>query len=188
MYAHVALAIAPAARGAGFSFTDESPPGAVPKEFLPSIEQGIRGAMSRGSRMGYPMVDVAVRLTGGRFHPVDSSGMAFEVAASMAFRKAAEAAEPYLLEPVMAVEVVAPEEYVGEVIADLQARRGEVRGLASRAGARVVTALVPLRALFGHVSDLRSKTRGRASASMELSHHDRVPESVCAGIAEGRRA
>jgi elongation factor G len=182
-YAHVVLAIAPGERGSGLVFTDESTGGCVPKEYVPAVEQGIRGAMSRGVIAGHPMVDVAVRLVGGGFHPVDSKAIAFEVAASIAFRHAAEAAEPYVLEPIMAVEITAPEEYLGEVLADVQARRGVVQALGSRGGARVVSALVPLRALFGHTGDLRSKTRGRASASMTLACYARAPEGVAAAKA-----
>src|SRR5262249_25074074 len=147
----------------------------------------IRGAMSRGVVAGYPMVDVAVRLTGGSFHPVDSKGPAFEVAASMAFRKAAEAADSHLLEPIMRVEVALPDEHLGAVLADLQTRGGGGEAVGTRAGARVVSARVPLRPLFGHVGDLRSKTRGRASATMTLAHHARVPASVTAGDVARRR-
>jgi elongation factor G len=186
-FAHVVLAIAPAERGSGFTFTNETGPGEVPKELVPAVEQGVRGAMSRGVVSGHPMVDVGVRLVGGSFHPFDSKGPAFEVAASMAFRKAAEAADPHLLEPIMRVEVVTPEEHLGAVLADLQTRGGSVEDLGARAGACVVTALVPLRALFGHAGDLRSKTRGRAAATMALAHYARAPEGVAARLSDAPR-
>jgi elongation factor G len=182
-YAHVILAIAPGERGSGLSFSDESPAGAVPRELVPAVEQGIRGAMSRGVVAGHPVVDVVVRLVGGSFHAVDSRAPAFETAASMAFRKAAEAADPYLIEPLMRVEVMTPEEHLGDVISDVQSRRGAVEAIASRSGTRVVTALVPLRTLFGHVSDLRSRTRGRASATMVLASYARAPDEVRQGLA-----
>jgi elongation factor G len=186
-YGHVILAIAPAPRGAGLVLTDESVAGTLPKVFLPAIEQGIRGAMSRGIVSGHPMVDVAVRLVGGSHHAVDAKAQAYEVAASMAFQKAAEAAGAHVIEPIMRVEVVTPEELLGEVISDVQSRRGSVESLAWRSGARVVTALIPLRALFGHVGDLRSRTRGRASASMSLAHYARAPEGVQGALGSAAR-
>ena len=177
-YAHVVLAIAPAPAGAGLVFSDETVAGTIPRELVPSVQQGIRLAMSRGVVLGHPMVDVTARLVGGGFHPVDSKPPAFEAAASIAFRKAAEEADPHLLEPIMRVEIVTPEECLGEVIADVQSRRGSVAEIDARSGARVVVALIPLRALFGHAGDLRSRTRGRASATMSLARYARAPEGV----------
>jgi elongation factor G len=182
-FAHVILAVAPAPRGSGLTFTNESSPAQVPRELVPAVEQGIRGAMSRGVVSGHPLVDVAVKLLGGSFHPIDSKPPAFEVAASLALRAAAEAAEPHVIEPIMRVEVTVPEAYLGEVLSDLQGRRGTIEALGARGGARLVTALVPLRALFGHAGDLRSRTRGRASANMTLACYARAPEAVAAGLA-----
>jgi elongation factor G len=186
-YAHVILAIAPAERGRGLVFTDASTGGAVPRELVPAVEQGVRGAMSRGVLLGYPLVDVEVRLTGGSFHPVDSKAIAFEAAGAIAFREAVAEAEPHVLEPIMEVEITTPEEHLGDVIGDAQRRRGTVEALGARGSARVVTALVPLAELFGHTGDLRSRTRGRASASMKLAHYARVPDEVRARI-EARQA
>jgi elongation factor G len=181
-YAHVILEVGPGAPGKGLVFEDRSRGGSIPREFLPAIEQGVQGALGRGVVAGYPVVDVEVRLLDGGFHAVDSRPAAFEVAASMAFRKAAEMADPRLLEPIMKVEITAPEEHFGEVLADLHGRRGEVLSVIQLGGDRIVTALVPLRALFGHTGDLRSRTQGRASASMRLAHHARVPAAVEAGL------
>ncbi|MFT3767529.1 MAG: elongation factor G [Minicystis sp.] len=176
-YAHVVIEIEPAP-GRGIVFVDRSRGGVIPREFVPAIEAGVRGATSRGVLAGYPVVDVEVRLIDGSFHPVDSRGPAFEVAAAMAFRKAAEAADPCLLEPIMAVEASAPEELLGQVLADIHGRRGEVRAVTSRGNARVVSALVPLRAAFGQIGDLRGRTQGRATATMRLSHYARLPPEL----------
>jgi elongation factor G len=183
-YARVVLDVGPAAPGAGFRFEDHSRGGSVPREFVPAVELGVRDALTRGVIAGYPVVDVEVHLVDGDFHAYDSKPAAFEVAASMAFRKAAEAADPRVLEPIMSVEVTAPEELLGAVLGDLHARRGEVVDQAVLGGERRVTALVPLRALFGHVSDLRSRTQGRAFATMRLSHLARAPAAVEAGLRE----
>jgi elongation factor G len=177
-FAHVVLGIGPGAPGSGLLFSDRARGGVIPRELVPAIEHGVRGAMSRGVVAGYPMVDVEVELLDGSTHPVDSRPPAFEVAASMAFKLAAEAAEAHVLEPIMEVEVTVPAEFLGEALGDVHARRGEVRAVVERGGARVVTALVPLRALFGHVGDLRGKTQGRASATMRLSGYARVPAAV----------
>jgi elongation factor G len=186
-FAHVILAVAPAAAGSGLVFTDRTRGGVIPRELVPAVEQGIRGAMSRGIVAGYPMVDVEVELLGGSAHSVDSRAPAFEVAASMAFKLAAQAAEPHLLEPIMEVEVTVPPEFLGEVLADVHSRRGEVRAVAERGAVRVVTALVPLRSLFRHVADLRGRTQGRASATMRLSGHARVPSVVEQTLEAGAR-
>ncbi len=185
-YAHVVLEVGPGAPGKGLVFEDHSRGGSIPREFLPAIEHGVQGALGRGVVAGYPVVDVEVRLLDGSFHAVDSRPAAFEVAASIAFRKAAEAADPRLLEPIMRVEVTTPEEFFGEVLADLHGRRGEVEEVVQRGGERVVTALVPLRALFGHAGDLRSRTQGRAFATMRLAHHARVPAAVEASLREAQ--
>jgi elongation factor G len=165
-------------------FEDRSRGGSVPRELVPAVELGVRGALGRGVIAGYPVVDVEVQLVDGDFHPYDSKPAAFEVAASIAFRKAAEAADPRVLEPIMSVEVTTPEELLGAVLADVHGRRGEVVDQAVRGDERVVTALVPLRALFGQVSDLRSRTQGRAFATMRLSHLARAPVAVEAALRE----
>ena len=187
-FAHVVLGVGPGAAGSGLVFTDRVRGGVIPREFVPAVEHGVRGAMSRGVAFGYPMVDVEVELLDGSAHPVDSRAAAFEVAASMAFKLAAQAAEAHLLEPIMEVEVTVPAEFLGEVLGDVHARRGEVKGVAERGGARVVTALVPLRVLFGHVGDLRGKTQGRASATMRLSGYARVPAAIAQALDGGARA
>jgi elongation factor G len=170
-YARVVLGVAPGRPGSGLVFVDRTRAGAIPRQLVPAVEQGIRGAMSRGVVHGYPVVDVEVELLDAGTHPVDSRAPAFEVAASMAFRRAAESAGACLLEPIMEVEVTAPADYLGEVLGDIHARRGEVKAVAERGRDRVVTALVPLRVLFGQVGDLRGRTQGRASATMRPSHY-----------------
>ncbi len=177
-YGHVKIDVEPAERGAGFVFENDIVGGLIPKEFIPSIEKGIRDAMGRGVLAGYPVADVKVRLHFGSYHEVDSSGPAFEVAASMAFQEAAEKAGLVILEPMMAVEVVCPESYLGDVIGDLNARRGRIVDLGQRGTARVIRAEVPLAAMFGYATDVRSKTQGRATHSMQFSHYAPVPAAI----------
>jgi elongation factor G len=172
-FAHVVLEIEPAARGSGFTFEDACSAAAVPKAFASFVRQGVVGALGRGAAEGHPVVDVVVRFVDGAYHPTDSRGPAFEVAASMALKKALAAAEPFVIEPVMRVEIVTPPELVGEAISHAESVRGEVREISERAGAKVVVAHAPMRLLFGHVSELRSRTHGRASATMELSHYEK---------------
>ncbi|MDB4929434.1 MAG: elongation factor [Myxococcaceae bacterium] len=174
-FAHVALSVEPGARGSGLVFTNDTVGGVIPQGFIPSIEKGVRGAMARGVATGHPMVDVRVRLLDGSIHKVDSSGPAFEIAGSRAFQEAAKAAGVVGLEPVMAVEVTVPEDYVGEALASVQSRRGTVRDLRARGVLRVVDAAVPLARLFGYVTELRSRTQGRGSAVMAFSHYDEMP-------------
>jgi elongation factor G len=177
-YGHVKIDMFPEARGAGFVFVNDITGGLIPKEFIPSIEKGIRDAMSRGVLAGYPVVDVRVRLHFGSYHEVDSSGPAFEVAASMAFQDAANRAQICLLEPIMNVEVVCPEQYLGDVIGDLNSRRGRVLDMGQRANARVIHAEVPLAMMFGYATDVRSKTQGRATHTMQFSHYAPVPQAI----------
>jgi elongation factor G len=178
-YGHVWIEIQPSERGTGFVFENDIVGGVIPKEFIPSIEKGVKGALSRGILAGYPMTDVKCRLFDGSFHEVDSSGPAFEVAASMAFQDAAKRAGPHILEPVMAVEVVTPEGNMGDVIGDLNSRRGKIQGMTQRGkNTQVITAEVPLATMFGYATDLRSKTQGRATYTMQFSHYDPVPTSV----------
>ncbi|HET6348325.1 MAG TPA: hypothetical protein VFH88_04500, partial [Candidatus Krumholzibacteria bacterium] len=159
-------------------FIDHIVGGAIPKEFIPPIEHGIREAMETGVLAGYEMVDCAVVLYDGSYHEVDSSEMAFKIAGSMAFKEACRKAQPTLLEPVMRVEVVVPEEYMGPVISDLNSRRGQLQGRESRAGSDIIRAEVPLAEMFGYATDLRSKTQGRASFTMHFSHYADAPASI----------
>jgi elongation factor G len=162
----------------GFVFENDIVGGIIPKEFIPSIEKGVRDAMGRGVLAGYPVVDVKVRLHFGSYHEVDSSGPAFEVAASMAFQDGAKKAGLVLLEPVMSVEVVCPEHYLGDVIGDLNSRRGRILDMGQRANTRVIRAEVPLATMFGYATDVRSKTQGRATHSMQFSHYAPVPAAI----------
>jgi elongation factor G len=178
-YGHVKITVEPAERGAGFVFENGIVGGIIPKEFIPSVEKGIREAMARGVLAGYPMTDVKARLYDGSYHEVDSSGPAFEIAASMAFQDGAKRAGLHLLEPVMKVEVVTPEANMGDVIGDLNSRRGKIQGMHQRGkNTQVIDAEVPLATMFGYATDLRSKTQGRATYTMQFSHYEPVPSSV----------
>jgi elongation factor G len=177
-FAVVTLRVAPLERGAGFRFVDETHGGSVPKEFVPSVRKGVEGAMERGLIAGHPVVDVEATLLDGAFHAKDSSGMAFEIAGSLAFQEAARLAGPHLLEPVMAVETVTPAESLGAVVGDLSGRRGHMLGLGERGNARVVQAQAPLSALFGYVPNLRGLSRGRATATLRFSHFAPVPPAI----------
>jgi elongation factor G len=177
-YGHVRIDLAPGERGSGFVFENALVGGIIPKEFVPSIEKGIREAMGRGVLAGFPMVDCKVRLHFGSFHEVDSSGPAFEVAASMAFQEAADRAGVQILEPIMAVEVVCPENYLGDVIGDLNSRRGRILDMGQRGNARVIRAEVPLATMFGYATDVRSKTQGRATHSMQFAQYAPVPAMI----------
>ena len=164
--------------GGTYEFDDKDTGGRVPKEYIPSVDHGIKDAMQYGILAGYPMVNVKATLLDGAYHEVDSSEMAFKVAGSMAFKEAARKCQPVILEPLMAVEVVTPEDYMGDVIGDINSRRGQIQAMEERSGARVVKANVPLSEMFGYVGDLRSKTQGRANYSMVFSHYAEVPASV----------
>jgi elongation factor G len=178
MYGHVWLDIRPGEQGSGFSFENKITGGVVPKEFIPSIEKGVRDAMGRGVLAGFPLIDIAVAATDGSFHEVDSSGPAFEVAASMGFQDGVKRAGLHLLEPVMAVEVVVPEANMGDVIGDLNSRRGRINGMNPRGNMQVVTAEVPLSQMFGYSTDLRSKTQGRATYTMQFEKYEQVPRNI----------
>jgi elongation factor G len=184
-YGHVVINLEPAP-GEGFDFVNQIKGGVIPSEFLPAAEQGIEEALENGVKAGYPMVDVRVELIDGSYHDVDSSEMAFKVAGSMALKKAAEKANPVLLEPVMAVEVVTPEEFLGEVIGDLSRRRGKVQGQEQRGNALTVEAFVPLGEMFGYATDLRSSTQGRATYTMQFSRYEEVPANIAEEIIEHR--
>ncbi|MFN7244260.1 MAG: elongation factor G, partial [Dietzia cercidiphylli] len=164
--------------GETYEFADKVTGGRVPKEYIPSVDHGIKDAMQYGVLAGYPMVNVKATLVDGAYHEVDSSEMAFKVAGSMAFKEAARKCQPVILEPLMAVEVITPEDYMGDVIGDINSRRGQIQAMEERSGARVVKANVPLSEMFGYVGDLRSRTQGRANYSMVFSHYAEVPASV----------
>jgi len=174
----VDLRIEPLPKGTGFEFADETKGGAVPRNFIPSIEQGVKEAMETGVLAGYPMVDLKASLLDGKYHEVDSSELAFKIAGSIAFKEACEKADPVLLEPVMDVEVVTPQEFMGEVIGDLNARRGKISEMENRAGAQVITARVPLATMFGYATRLRSITQGRATYTMQFAVYEPVPQQI----------
>jgi elongation factor G len=186
-YAHVKLTVEPNEPGKGYEFVNEIVGGAIPKEFIPCVDQGIQGAMQAGVLAGYQVVDVKVTLLDGSFHEVDSSELAFKICGSMAFKEACMKAEPTLLEPIMKVVVTAPEEYMGDVMGDLNARRGMISGTEVRPGAAEITANVPLSNMFGYATDLRSKTQGRANYSMEPSHYVELPKNLQEAIVGQRR-
>jgi elongation factor G len=177
-YGHVKIRVVPGSPGQGLEFLNDISGGAIPREYIKSVEEGIRGAMTTGVLAGYPIEDVSVSLYDGSYHEVDSSEAAFKVAGSMAFREAARKGGAVLLEPVMRIEVVAPEEYTGDVIGDLNARRGRVKSMEARGGTQIVNARVPLAAMFGYATDLRSRTQGRATYSMHFDRYGQVPQDV----------
>jgi elongation factor G len=177
-YGHVKLRIGPNEMGKGFEFINEIKSGSVPREFFKPIEQGIKQAMEGGVLAGYEMVDIKVTLYDGSYHEVDSDEMAFKIAASMGFKEAARKASPVLLEPIMSVEVVVPEEFMGVIIGDLNSRRGRIEGIEHRAGSQVIKSLVPLAEMFGYATNMRSNTQGRATFSMHFAHYDEAPRAV----------
>jgi len=181
-YGHVKLRLAPQQRGEGFAFENAVVGGAIPKEYIPAVQAGVVEAMQHGIVAGCPVVDVKVSVYDGSYHEVDSSELAFKIAASIAFKDIAKKADPCILEPIMHVEIVVPNEYMGDVIGDLNSRRGKVRGLEERAGAKVILAQVPLAEMFGYATDLRSRTQGRATFTMQFAFFDEVPAHKCAGI------
>jgi elongation factor G len=177
-YGHVVLEIEPGEPGSGFEFVNEIVGGVIPKEYIPAVEKGVREAMEGGILAGYEMVDVRVRLVYGSYHEVDSSEMAFKIAGSIAFKEGAKKASPVLLEPVMKVEVVTPEEYMGSITGDLNSRRGRIESMNSRPGAQIITAMVPLAEMFGYETDLRSMTQGRAASTMHFARYEEAPKSI----------
>jgi len=181
-YGHCKLQLIPQEPGAGFSFENKVVGGAIPKEFINPIEAGIKQAMEAGVLAGYPVVDVKAIVYDGSYHEVDSSEAAFKVAGSMAFKNGALKADPVILEPYVKVEVIVPEEYMGDVIGDLNSRRGRIDGMEARNGAQVINGYVPLSGMFGYSTDLRSKTQGRGNYSMEVSHYEEVPKNIADGI------
>ncbi len=183
-YAHVVLTLEGSEKGSGFIFEDKVVGGSIPKEYIPAVEKGCREAIESGIITGYPMVDVKVTLTDGTYHEVDSSDMAFQIAGSMAVKEAAPKAEPALLEPIMKVEVLTPDEYTGDVVGDFDRRRGKLIGMESEGNAQIINAHVPLAEMFGYANDLRGRTQGRATYAMEFDHYEIVPRAVANEIME----
>jgi elongation factor G len=183
-YGHVWIEIEPNEKGKGYEFTNAIVGGVIPKEYIPAVSEGIQEALQTGVLAGYPVVDVKVKLFDGSYHEVDSSEMAFKIAGSIAFKEGARKADPVLLEPIMDVEVVTPEEYMGDVMGDLNSRRGRIEGISTRRDAQVVKAMVPLSEMFGYATSLRSMTQGRAIFTMQFSHYDEVPKSIAEQIVE----
>jgi elongation factor G len=181
-YGHVVISLEPTGPGGGYEFVDKITGGVIPREYIPAVDAGIQQAMEGGVVAGYPLVDIRVILTYGSYHDVDSSEMAFKIAGSMAFKKAARAAKPVLLEPIENVEVVTPEDYMGDVIGDLSSRRGRIEGMEQRGTSHVVNAQVPLGEMFGYATDLRSRTQGRATYTMQFDSYQQVPESIAEEI------
>jgi elongation factor G len=177
-YGHVYITLEPQQAGAGFEFVDAIKGGTVPREYIPAVEKGIKEALDNGPIAGYPVVDVKATLFDGSYHDVDSSEIAFKIAGSMAFKEAARKASPVLLEPIMAVEVVTPEDFMGEVIGNISSRRGKVLGMEPRGSAQVIQAQVPLAQMFGYATDVRSMTQGRATYTMQFSHYEPVPAAI----------
>ena len=171
-----------ASEGATYEFVNAVTGGRIPKEYIPSVDAGAQDALQYGILAGYPVLGVKLTLVDGAYHEVDSSEMAFKIAGSIAMKEAARMAKPVLLEPLMSVEVVTPEDNMGDVIGDLNSRRGQIQSMSERSGARVVTALVPLSEMFGYVGDLRSRTQGRASYSMVFDRYSEVPANVAKEI------
>ena len=184
-YGHVWLKIEPRQEGAGFEFENAISGGVIPKEFIPSVEKGVRESLQNGVIAGYPVIDVSVTLFDGSFHDVDSSEMAFKIAGSMCFREGTRQAQPVLLEPVMKVEVVTPEEHMGDVVGDLNRRRGIVSGMDDAPAGKIVRADVPLKEMFGYATDLRSATQGRATYSMEFAKYGEAPTTIVASLSKG---
>jgi elongation factor G len=181
-YGHVVIEMQPNEPGGGYEFESRIQGGAIPRDYIPSVDDGIQEAMSTGILAGYPVVDIKVALIDGSYHEVDSSDMAFKIAGSLAFKNAAQKAKPVLLEPMMAVEVVTPQEFMGDVMGDLNSRRGHIDGMEPRGNAQVITATVPLSTMFGYATDVRSTTQGRATYTMQFKHYAEVPASIAAEI------
>jgi elongation factor G len=187
-YGHAEVVVRPGEQGSGFIFEDKVTQGRVPREYIPAIEKGIREALQSGVVAGYPVVDITVTLVDGSYHPVDSSEMAFQVAGSMAVKDGMHKAQPFLLEPIMKVDVVMPEEYLGDVMGDLASRRGHILGMEGRGTSQDVKANVPLAEMFGYATELRSMTSGRATYSMEFSHYAEMPGNLAEAVGRRDRA
>ncbi|MCF6174034.1 MAG: elongation factor G, partial [Campylobacteraceae bacterium] len=185
---HVYIKLTPWKPGEGYEFVNDIKGGAIPREFIPAVDKGLKEAMQGGVLAGYPVEDVKVTLYDGSYHDVDSSEMAFKLAASMAFKEGARKADAIILEPMMKVEVETPEEFMGDVIGDLNRRRGQISSMSDRSGNKIVDAFCPLSEMFGYSTDLRSQTQGRASYSMEFDHYEEVPKNVAEEIIKKRNA
>ncbi len=185
-YGHVKITLEPNESGKGYEFINNVVGGVIPKEFIPAVDAGIQGALASGVLAGYPVVDVKVTLYDGSYHEVDSSEMAFKIAGSMAFKEAMRKADPVLMEPIMKVSVIVPDDYMGDVIGDLTARRGSILGMEPRSGATQIDAHVPLSNMFGYATDLRSRTQGRGQYTMEPSHYEEIPKSIASELIAGR--
>ena len=177
-YGHVKIKVEPNESGKGYEFVNAIVGGVIPKEFIPAVDQGIQGAMQAGVLAGYPVVDVKVTLYDGSFHEVDSSELAFKIAGSMAFKEACRKASPVILEPIMKVSVTVPEDYMGDVMGDISGRRGNILGMEPRNGSTQIDANVPLSEMFGYATNLRSRTQGRGTYTMEPSHYVQLPRSI----------
>jgi elongation factor G len=177
-YGHCVIEIEPQEPGSGYTFENKIVGGVIPKEYIPAIDAGIQDAMQNGVLGGYQVLDVKVTLVDGSYHEVDSSEMAFRIAGSMAFKDGCRKADPVLLEPIMKVDVVIPEVYMGDVMGDITSRRGKIEGMTERSGAQVITANVPLASMFGYATELRSRTQGRGVFTMQFSHYEEVPASI----------
>ncbi|MEG2651906.1 MAG: elongation factor G, partial [Eubacterium sp.] len=185
-YGHCLITLEPLEAGSGFVFENKTVGGSIPKEYINPIQQGIQEAMQNGVLAGYPVLDIKASVYDGSYHEVDSSEMAFKVAGSMAFKNGMRKADPVIMEPVFKLEVVIPEEYMGDVMGDINSRRGRVEGMEMRAGAQVINGMVPLSEMFGYATSLRSKTQGRGVYTMQFSHYEAVPKSVAEKIMEGK--
>jgi elongation factor G len=174
-FAVVVINLEPTGPGGGYEFVDKITGGRIPKEYIPAVDQGIQEALTAGVLAGYPTVDVRATLVDGQYHDVDSSEMAFKIAGSLVFKKAAEQGKPVLLEPIMKVEAVTPDDYMGDVIGDLNSRRGRVSGMEQRGNSQVIRAMVPLSEMFGYATDLRSRTQGRATYTMHFDSYQQMP-------------
>jgi elongation factor G len=181
-YGDVVIEMEPNEPGGGYEFESRIQGGVIPRDYIPSVNDGIQEAMSTGILAGYPVVDIKVALVDGSYHEVDSSDMAFKIAGSLAFKAAAQKAKPVLLEPMMAVEVVTPAEFMGDVMGDLNGRRGHIDGMEPRGNAQVISATVPLSSMFGYATDVRSTTQGRATYTMQFKHYAEVPASIASEI------
>jgi elongation factor G len=181
-YGHVLIRLEKLERGEGFEFVDEIKGGSIPSEFIPAVEKGIKEAMSKGIYAGYPLTDCKVTLYDGSYHEVDSSDNAFKIAGSMAFQDAAKKAGLALIEPVMKVQVIAPDEYLGDVTGDINSKRGQIQSMEERDKIRVINAFIPLAELFGYSTQLRSMTQGRGTFNMEFAHYEVVPQNIAQEI------
>jgi len=186
-YGHVLLRVEPKERGEGFEFVNEIKGGIIPQEFIPAVEKGVKEALEKGVIAHFQMVDVLVALFHGSYHEVDSSEAAFKIAGSIAFQEAAKRAKPIILEPIMKVEAVTPEKFLGDVVGDISSKRGKIDQMSERYNQKVVGAEVPLSEMFGYVTKLRSMTEGRASFTMEFDHYAKVPENIVELIKEGKK-